>query len=126
MHSPLFLENQPDRRHKKGSSQQMVPSQRFMLEEEEGESGEDHEGDHLLQHLELHQRERPSVQVAANSIRRDLKHIFEEGNAPGACNESIGDTGELHAGCPGRPCSSSLSLGRRSPGETGDLSGDRG
>lgn len=39
----------------------MVPVEGFSLEENYGENGEDREGDHLLNYLELHQGEVAAV-----------------------------------------------------------------
>ena len=53
-----------------------------MLEGDEGEDREHAKRDHLLKHFELDQRERTSMQVAAQTVGGHLQHVLEEGDAP--------------------------------------------
>lgn len=60
----------------------MVPVQAFVLEHYVGEDGEHYEGDTLLNHLELNEREGPSVASEADAVGWYLTAIFEEGDEP--------------------------------------------
>lgn len=61
---------------------QVVPVQRFALEEQGGEDGEDDERHYLLDDFELHQREGAAVAGEADAVGRNLAGILEEGDAP--------------------------------------------
>ena len=60
----------------------MVPLHGLALEKEGDDDGEDGQGDHLLDHLELHQVEGTAVPVEADPVRRDGEAVLEEGDAP--------------------------------------------
>ena len=61
----------------------MVPVKGFSLEAQGDYDREDGQRDYLLDDLELHQVEGTSVDCRADAVTRDLKAVFEEGNAPG-------------------------------------------
>lgn len=67
---------------KEEASHGMVPSQRRM-ERDSGEDDEDHEGNHLLNHFELHQSEGATVTFKAYPVGRNLEAVLEESDAPG-------------------------------------------
>ena len=52
------------------------------------EEDEHHQGDDLLQDLELHQREGTTIALEANAVGRHLQAILEKGNTPRQCNHS--------------------------------------
>ena len=54
-------EHEINGKDEQAESYEMVPVQRLALEEYGGEHREDYERDHLLYHLELHQRERSAI-----------------------------------------------------------------
>ena len=60
----------------------MVPLHGLALEKEGDDDGEDGQGDHLLDHLELHQVEGTAVPVEADAVRRNGEAVLEEGDAP--------------------------------------------
>ena len=60
---------------------EMVPAERH-AESDGGEDDEDHEGDHLLNDFELHQRERSSVALKTHSVGGHLQAVLEESDAP--------------------------------------------
>ena len=60
----------------------MIPLKRFVLAEKQHEGGEDDKRDYLLNHFQLPQRERPPVFDAADPVGRNLKTVFEQGDAP--------------------------------------------
>ena len=53
------------------------------------EEDKHHQGDDLLQDLELHQRERTTIALEANAVGRHLQAILEKGNTPLQCDHSI-------------------------------------
>ena len=61
----------------------MVPLDGLALEQEGDDDGEDGQGDHFLDDLELHQVEGTAVALEADPVRRDREAVFEEGDAPG-------------------------------------------
>ena len=60
----------------------MVPLHGLALEKEGDDDGEDGQGDHFLDHFELHQVEGTAVAVEADPVRRDGEAVLEEGDAP--------------------------------------------
>ena len=52
------------------------------------EEDEHHQGDDLLQDLELHQREGTTIALEANAVGRHLQAILEKGNTPRQCDHS--------------------------------------
>ena len=61
----------------------MVPLDGLSLEKEGDDDGEDGQGDHFLDDLELHQVEGAAVALEADPVRRDGEAVLEEGDAPG-------------------------------------------
>ena len=61
----------------------MVPMQRLSLEEDMGYDSEDNQGDALLYHLQLHQRERSPIVHEAYAVGGHLATILEKGDQPG-------------------------------------------
>ena len=61
----------------------MVPLDGLPLEQEGDDNGEDGEGNHLLNYLELHQVEGPAVALEAQAVGRNGKAVLEKGDAPG-------------------------------------------
>lgn len=60
----------------------MIPVKRLSFKEQGGEDGEHHERDDFLYYLQLDKRERSAVPCEPHPIRRYLKRIFSEGDAP--------------------------------------------
>lgn len=60
----------------------MVPAQGFGLHEDHRKDGEDHQGYHLLNHLQFPEREGPSVLGATQTVSRHLEAVLEEGDTP--------------------------------------------
>ena len=52
------------------------------------EEDEHHQGDDLLQDLELHQREGTTIALEANAVGRHLQALLEKGNTPRQCDHS--------------------------------------
>lgn len=75
-------ENKIDGADEKEACHEMIPSQRH-LESEDGEYHKDHQGNHFLNDLQLHQREGSAITGKANPVCRHLQTILEESNAPG-------------------------------------------
>ena len=75
-------EDEVDRQHETEESGNVVPLERFVFAEEQHEGGEDDKCDRLLYHFQLPQRERSAVLDAAQTVGRNLKAVFEQGDAP--------------------------------------------
>ena len=60
----------------------MIPLDRLTFEQEGDDDGEDGEGNHFLDHFELHQVEGAAVTPEADAVGRDGKAVLEEGDAP--------------------------------------------
>ena len=60
----------------------MVPLQRLAAEEHDGEDGKDGDGDYLLYHLELHEREGTAITHKTHAVGRYLTGIFKERQEP--------------------------------------------
>ena len=60
----------------------MIPLDRLTFEQEGDDDGEDGEGNHFLDHFELHQVEGTAVALEADAVGRDGEAVLEEGNAP--------------------------------------------
>ncbi len=59
----------------------MVPAERH-VERQGGEEDEDHEGDDLLDNLQLHEGEGSAVALEAHAVGGDLKAVLKESDAP--------------------------------------------
>ena len=60
----------------------MVPLYGLPLEQEGDDDGKNGQGNHFLDHLELHQVEGAAVSVETDPVRRDGQAVLEEGDAP--------------------------------------------
>ena len=60
---------------------EMVPAEGHM-ERQGGEEDEDHEGDDLLNDLQLHEGEGSAVALKAHPVGRDLEAVLKESDAP--------------------------------------------
>lgn len=60
----------------------MVPAQRIRAHKDQREDAKYRERDDLLDHLQLPDRERTAELRAAEAVGRDLKTVFEQGDAP--------------------------------------------
>ena len=59
----------------------MIPAQGH-VESDHRENDEDHEGDHFLDDLQLHEGERASVALEAHPVGRYLETVLEKSNTP--------------------------------------------
>ena len=78
----LFHEDEIDGGDDAEEGGKVIPMQAFALEHHVGNDGKHQQGDALLQHFELHKRERTSVACKPNAICRYLAAIFKEGDGP--------------------------------------------
>lgn len=78
----LRPENKIDGQYQTAEPCDVIPLKRFVLAEKQHEGGEDDKRDYLLNHFQLPQRERPPVFDAADPVGRNLKTVFEQGDAP--------------------------------------------
>ena len=72
-----------DSQYQTYGSGQMVPLKMLPLEKYVRYDKENNQRDNFLYYLELHQAIWPSVTDKTNTVGRDHKAIFEEGNGPG-------------------------------------------
>jgi hypothetical protein len=72
-----FVEYEEGSQHEAGETRSIVPF-KFFAEIGDRENGENNEGDHFLYGLQLRGREF----IRTDAIRRDLKTVFEKGDAP--------------------------------------------
>ena len=61
----------------------MVPLNRLSLEQERDDDGENGQGNHFLNHLQLHQVERAAISDKADAVGRNGETVLEKGNSPG-------------------------------------------
>ena len=61
----------------------MVPLDGLPLEQEGDDDGEDGEGNHLLDHFELHQIEGTAVSHEADAVGRHGEAVLEKSDSPG-------------------------------------------
>ena len=61
---------------------EVIPLQILALEEDDSEDCKDGDGDYLLNHLKLHQRESTSIAYEAHAVGRNLASIFKESQEP--------------------------------------------
>lgn len=73
----LFHKHEIDREDKAGECCNVIPLQGLSFEYEQGKEGEDGKCYYFLNHLQLHQGERPSVVDEANPVGRNLGAVFE-------------------------------------------------
>lgn len=71
-----------DRQHQAYERRRMVPMERFPLEGECHNAGEDTDRYHLLQHLQLHQGERATHDLRTDTVGGYHEEILQQGNAP--------------------------------------------
>ena len=60
----------------------MIPFQGFGFEKQERKRREHQQRDDLLDHLQLHQRERPAVFPEADAVGRHHQAVLEKGDQP--------------------------------------------
>ena len=75
-------EGEVDRGNEEEEGDEVVPMQLFALEKEGDEDGENGKRYNLLQHLELHETERPSVARIADAVGWYHEEVLKQGNAP--------------------------------------------
>lgn len=75
-------EHKIDCQHETEESRYMIPLQLLPLKENIGNDTEDHEGDNLLDNLELHEGEGTSVALKTQTIGRYLTAVFQKGYEP--------------------------------------------
>lgn len=78
----LFPEDEIDGQNQADETRQVVPPQGVRFHEDDGEDREDQQGDDLLDHFELPDREGASQLGAADAVGRDLETVFEQGDPP--------------------------------------------
>lgn len=67
----------------------MIPTESLVLEGDEREDGEHGERDHLLDDLQLHQREGAAVADEADPVGGNHEGVLEEGDSPGKENDRV-------------------------------------
>lgn len=77
-----FAEDEIDRQHQAYERRRMVPMERFSLEGERHNTSEDTDGNHLLQHLQLHQGEWATHDLRTDTVSGNHKEILQQGDAP--------------------------------------------
>ena len=85
----LFQENKEHRSNQATECHKMVPLQGLTLEEHDGKDGEDSNGNHLLDDLELHQCEGASITYKSHAVGRHLAGILEESQEPADENYDV-------------------------------------
>ncbi len=78
----------------------MVHAECLAAEHQQREHREDRQRHHLLNDLELDERERPAVARESEPVGRHLKAVFEKRDAP--TDEDQGDQGQMSAAAVGR------------------------
>lgn len=78
----LLAEDEIDGQDDAEKSGQVVPAQRVRLHEDQREEGEYRERDHLLDDLQLPDREGTSEFGRTEAVGRYLETVFEQGDAP--------------------------------------------
>jgi hypothetical protein len=78
----LILKNKVYSQHKKAEPDEVVEPEGFVFKHDEGKEGENKEGYHLLDHLQLPKVERASVALVTDAVGRHLKRIFEKCDSP--------------------------------------------
>ncbi len=71
----------------------MVPFERLALERDRAETNEDHQRNHLLDHLELDQAERAAILAETDPVGGYLKAVLEKGQEP--AEEDHADQGQV-------------------------------
>lgn len=70
------------RQHQKNEPDKVVPFQRLVFEQQQGECGKYKQGDDLLRHFELDEGERPAVFFVTNAVGRHHQAIFHKSDQP--------------------------------------------
>ena len=78
----LFQEDEKHSHYQKEKGYEMIPLQSLVLEQQGNYYGEDSQGNHFLDDLELDKIERTAVVGKTYSVGRDLRAIFEKRYAP--------------------------------------------
>ena len=84
-----FHKDKIDSPHQAERCRSVVPVQLFVLKDEVGNDGKYHQGDALLDHLQLHQVEWSTVIHKADTVGRHLTAVLEKGNHPRESNHQI-------------------------------------
>lgn len=77
-----FHENEIDGEDQATKSCEMVPVKRLTVKQDVYDDGEDDERNDFLNNFELYKRERTAITVETNTVGRDLKGIFCQGDEP--------------------------------------------
>jgi hypothetical protein len=78
----LFFEYKKHRKHQKNKPDEMIHPERFRFKNNDNKKGKNNQRDHLLDHFELPEIERPAVFMEPDPVGGNLEDIFEKGNAP--------------------------------------------
>lgn len=78
----LLFEDEVNRQNQKNCSDQMIQFEGFGFESNQGENHEDYQCDHLLDNFQFDQGKWSSVSGKTDFVGWNLKHIFEECDAP--------------------------------------------
>lgn len=74
----LFLEHKVNRQDQKDKTDKVIESELLVLEDRQAEDDKDGKGYHLLNDLQLHERERSASSHESHSIGWYLKTVFKE------------------------------------------------
>ena len=80
--SLLFQEHEEDSHDQAEKGCDVIPLKGLALEHEHCHEGEHRQGDHFLNHLELHEAEGTAVLNESDPVGRDLGAVLEEGHSP--------------------------------------------
>lgn len=78
----LFFEYKINGQYQKTETYEMIQPELLVLKEQKSKAHEYYERYDFLQHFQLHKGERSSVVAVAQSVRRDLKTVFEKRYTP--------------------------------------------
>ena len=78
----LFLEHEVDGQDEEDKTDQVIESELLRLEDRKAENHKDSKCNHLLNHLQLHQREWSAGTDESHSVCRYLKAVLEESDYP--------------------------------------------
>jgi hypothetical protein len=78
----LLFKYKIHRQYKEYAAHRMVPPESFVFEKQHRKNDENHQRDHFLDHLELHQRKRAAVAFKTNPVRGNLEAIFKQCQSP--------------------------------------------
>ena len=78
----LLFEHKVDRQYQKNEGDDVVGPKGLCFEDQKGEYSKDHQGDHLLDDLQLDQAEGTSVFPEPDPVGWNLESVLEQGDAP--------------------------------------------